>query len=87
MSAFTQRIIQRAIKASQLRMRPAEMSGTVLFITPGIQTVRTDSRIHPIIKCVAGKNWIDGAKPGDKVRLWYRVDPRMMFGMWYGRVV
>jgi hypothetical protein len=65
--------------------RPAQLQGRVLFDDGrGIQTIATDSLIHPIIKCV-GINHIDGARPGDKVLLTYRIDPQLRFGMWFGR--
>jgi acetamidase/formamidase len=67
--------------------RTATLEGRIVAIDQnGIQTVVTDSRIHPILKC-AGPTYIQGGQPGDRVRLEYRIDPQIRSGMWFGRVL
>jgi hypothetical protein len=87
MSGFDERTIERAIRASKVNGKTPTMTGRVLFIDRGIQTIRTDSLMCPIVKCIAGRNAIPGARPGDKVSLWYRVDLRRGFAGWFGRVL
>ena len=79
---FNSELVWRAIRASQLqRRKPARMRGWILFQNRGIQTVRTDSRIHPIVK-LWGDACAPGAAPGDAVGLEYRVDPRAQAARW-----
>jgi len=72
--------------------RPATLNGRVLFEdSRGIQTIGTDSSSHPIVKCL-GATYIRGARPGDKVRLTYRLDIQIrgeqgMIGRWYGEKI
>jgi len=77
--------LTKLIESAKLRGgRTATLNGRVLFECRGIQTIATDSNIHPIVKCL-GFTYIEGARPGDKVKLYYRIDQRG--GLWYGRKV
>jgi hypothetical protein len=63
--------------------RAWKMKGRILFEDRAMQTVATDSNIHPIVKL-----WGDGyaryAQPGDKVEVWYHWDPQYG-GRWFGK--
>ena len=83
MDTLLEQVLKRA---SQVRGQTATMMGRVLFENRGIQTVATDSRIHPVVKC-CGPNYIRGARPGDRVQLAYRIGPGAAYGLWFGRVV
>lgn len=77
--------LSKLIESAKLRGgRTATLNGRVLFENRGIQTIATDSNIHPIVKCL-GFTYIRDARPGDKVKLFYRINERG--GLWYGRRV
>jgi len=52
----------------------------------GIQTVATNSTIHPIVKLWGEDGYARHAVEGDKVEMFYRWDPNYG-GRWFGRRV
>jgi len=81
---FDRELTEKFLRAAMPRGRVPTMRGEVLFDDGrGIQTVKTDSVIHPVVK-LWGDAAIPNAPPRTKVVLRYRFDPRAGTARWYG---